>query len=341
VFLNRQVIWLLVLIIILILLSFPRFNRNDIGIRSLTAGGIGSLGDSADYTAMTLYFRGEKTVNDLRPPYTYRPLVPFLAALLPLKNPMTAINLINLLAMILTTIFMYKNIAWLDLDLNYCIIGCGLFVVSFPTFYYATIGYTDPVLVCLLTIGLYLIFNNSWVLLASVIIMGTLVKETIIILNITLMVYLIFNRKIFIKQGLMLSSLMLLFFTVSYYFARRIIPVDPGIGWVPSFERLIFNMSRTRCWLSFLLTYGVPGILALFIFKYRTTIWFNKRFTVTATLLTGILLSFVLFGYSMLAAAADGRFIWTSYPFSVPLAVIVLSEIKNSWLKNKVLCSKT
>jgi hypothetical protein len=111
--------------------------------------------------------------------------------------------------------------------------------------------------------------------------------------------------------------------------------MNPTIGWMPSFEILIFNLSRLRSWLSFLLTFGVPGVFALLIFRYRATSWFHENFAETATLITGFFISILLFGYSMLSAHADGRFIWTSYPFSVPLAVIVLSEIRKSRLVNR------
>ena len=36
----------------------------------------------------------------------------------------------------------------------------------------------------------------------------------------------------------------------------------------------------------------------------------------------------------MLSAYADGRFIWTSYPFTVPLAVFAIQETKNAWVLN-------
>ena len=325
---KKTILWLSILSCILVLISLPRFNRNDIGIQSITAKGMGIPGDSAKYTAITLYFRGEKTANDLQPPFTYRPLIPFLAALLPLKA-MTAINLINLAAMVITVIYMYKILVWLGIDFQLCMIGCGLYVVSFPTFYYTTIGYIDPVLICVLTIGLYLIFTNKWGLLAGIIIAGVLVKETVIILIFTLAAYLISSRKAFTKQGLILP-LVCVIFIISYYIARRIIPAGPNVAWMPSFETLLNNMSRIRSWLSFLFTLGIPGILAPFIFRYRATEWFQEKFAETATLITGFLISILLFGYAMLSAYADGRFIWTSYPFSVPLATIVLNEIKKA-----------
>jgi hypothetical protein len=163
---------------------------------------------------------------------------------------------------------------------------------------------------------------------------GVLVKETIVILILTLAAYLMFSRTIFAKRGLVLP-LMLLIFAAVYYIARTIIPVSPTVGWTPSFETFVYNVLRPRSWLSFLLSFGAPGFLGFFIFGFRKTHWFQERFAETATLITGFLISVLLFGFSMVSAYADGRFIWTSYPFSVPLAVIVLNETKRILLVGK------
>jgi hypothetical protein len=325
---KKTVVWLLILSCLLVLITLPRFNRHDTGLQSITTEGTGKLGDSAHYTAITLYFRGEQSADYLIPPFTYRPLIPFLASLLPF-SAMTAINLINLAAMIIALVFLYKILAWFDIEFTLRIIGCGLFVVSFPTFYYATIGYIDPVLICLVTVGLYMILTNNWAVLTGVIIAGVFVKETIAILVLTLAAYLWFKRQLFSKQGVVLIVIGVAY-AICYQITRKIIPVNPTYAWSPSVGILLFNMLRPRSWLSFGLTYGIPGVLALLIFRYRTTDWFRERFAETATLIAGLVIAVLLFGYSMLSAYADGRFIWMSYPFTVPLAAIVIHEINKT-----------
>lgn len=89
------------------------------------------------------------------------------------------------------------------------------------------------------------------------------------------------------------------------------------------------NLLRPKSTLSFLLSFGVPGILSVFIFNFRKTGWFHERLPETATLVAGIVISILLHVYSMIAAYADGRIIWLSYPFAIPLAVIVLGEMGN------------
>lgn len=331
-YLKKTILWLVALSCVLILITLPRFNRNDIGIQSITASGSRKLGDSAQYIAMTLYFRGEQSIDELRPPFTYRPLIPFIASLLPFKA-MTSINIINLTAMIIALIFMYKILVWLKLDFIYCIIGCSLFVISFPTFYYTTIGYIDPALICLLIVGLYFILKKRWTSLIIILIIGAFVKETAIILILITVSSFAITRKFKQKQLLLLSTISIVFL-ISYYFARMIIPVNPIIGWTPSFNRLLYNMSRPRSWISFFLSFGIPGVLSLMIYRYKSTDSFHNRSSEITVLITGLIISILLFGYSMLSAHADGRFIWTSYPFSIPLAVLVIKEIKNTWVLN-------
>ena len=66
---------------------------------------------------------------------------------------MTAINLVNLAALLCALLFTLRNIAWLGLGFAHQMFGGALFVISFPTFYYAAIGYVDPALICFLTLG--------------------------------------------------------------------------------------------------------------------------------------------------------------------------------------------
>ncbi|MBL1211749.1 MAG: hypothetical protein HND52_00205 [Ignavibacteriae bacterium] len=326
-FTRKALIWLSILSFVMVLLTLPRFDRNDIFIKSITTDGTGKLSDSEKYVAITNYFRGEVDAKELLPPFSYRPLVPYIASLLPFKA-MTAINLINLAVLIIAIFILYKLLHLLGIDFSSSIIACGLFVVSFPTFYYATIGFLDPSLIFLLIIGTYLIFKNKLISLLIVISFGVFVKETIIILPMILAAYLFFNKRLFKKDGLILL-LSIIIFTIGFFVTRLIIPANPEVGWMPSIEQLLFNITRPRTFISFILSFGAPGFLSLFIFKYKNSIWLNEKFALTATLITGVIISIALFGFAMLSAYADGRFVWTSYPFTVPLAAMVISEFRN------------
>ncbi len=209
-----------------------------------------------------------------------------------------------------------------------------MFVFSFPTFYYTTVGYVNPVLVCLLTLGLYFLLANKWMRFTLVLVTGVFVKETIVLLIFVAAVYLVLTRRIFSRQGLMLPGT-LVAFALATYAARKIVPVDSAVGWSPILEIFQSNVLRPRSWLSFLLTFGIPGVLTLFIFRYRKSPWSQEHFAEIGTLLSGVIISIILFGYAMLSAFADGRFIWTSYPFSVPLAAIVIKLMRPEWGRSR------
>ncbi|HVO75886.1 MAG TPA: hypothetical protein VMT35_17815, partial [Ignavibacteriaceae bacterium] len=79
-------------------------------------------------------------------------------------------------------------------------------------------------------------------------------------------------------------------------------------------------------YLSTLLTFGIPGfLLSWYLLKYKITSFSTLEYA----FLTGAAAGLILFFYSLFSAYSDGRFIWYTYPFAVPLAVSFLSkEIK-------------
>ncbi|RME76505.1 MAG: hypothetical protein D6784_05700 [Chloroflexi bacterium] len=314
----------------MVIITLPRFNRNDFGVKAFTSGGKLSttlLGDAAQYVAFTQYFRNNIPASDLIVPFVYRPLVPFVAAQLPF-SPMTAINIINLLGLLGGLVFLDKLLSTLNISQRFQMLGNLMFVFSFPTFYYATIGYIDPVLIGFLILGTYFIFVEKWVFLIFVIGVGALAKETILLLLPVLTTYLLITGKLWTKQGVSLP-LGGLVYGLSIYLVRAYSPVSVlNFVWMPSMERFWFNILRPRSYISFLLTFGIPGILALSIFYPKNQHLILSRWRViTLPLIVGYLLSITLFFYSMFSAYADGRFIWTSYPFSIPLATIIMEKM--------------
>jgi hypothetical protein len=183
---------------LLVLLTLPRFNRRDVGFNPQHWGrGIEiDIGDATHYINIIRHFRHEEISLSLKPPFTYRPLVPFLASRMPF-DAMTSINLINVTASLIAMVFVYIILSLFGFGFPWRIVGCGMFTVSLPSVWYVSNGYVDAVLIALLTIGTYLIFSNRWLPLALLIFIGSFVKETIIILFPPLMAYLYFRRKLF------------------------------------------------------------------------------------------------------------------------------------------------
>lgn len=323
---KKSIFSLLMLCCLLILFTLPRFNGGEKILNAITSikPGESSL-DGKIYMHMTSYFRGEAELSQLTPPYTYRPLAPFLAAQLPF-DAKTSVNVLNIIFLMIAIFFLYAILSWFKFDFRLKIIGCLLFIISFPTFYYASVGYIDPVFISLLTIGLYLILRNKWIYLALLIIIGVFVKETVILLLPLMFIYLFQSKKIFKKEALIMI-LIFFFSSIAYYFSRRIIPLNPNLAWVPSKDLLIMNLLRPRTYISFLLSFGIPGVLSLFIFSFRSSVWFKERWKETQVLISGVILALLLSVYSLFSAFTDGRFIWVAYPFAIPLSIIVLDEL--------------
>jgi hypothetical protein len=77
------------------------------------------------------------------------------------------------------------------------------------------------------------------------------------------------------------------------------------------------------------LTFGVPGFL-FFVLSVKhgwRKILSNKP--LCYSLITGLFMSLILTFYAASAAYLDGRYIWTSYPFSIPLSLLLLKLNRN------------
>jgi len=115
-----------------------------------------------------------------------------------------------------------------------------------------------------------------------------------------------------------------IFYFLTIYFLHSVKPNNLSYIWIPTYEIFIGNVSRPRTFASFILTFGIPGILSsLFIYYY-----FIRDKSVlknNLTLISGLLISFCLWSYSVISAYSDGRFIWPSIVFSLPLSMIFLN----------------
>lgn len=320
--------WLFLLGCLTVLVALPRFNRRDLGPwPPASTDAVILLGDAPRYIGMVEDFRGEPRTFPGRPPrspFTYRPLVPLVASLLPF-DAMTSINIVSLAALLIALICIYASLFRLGFDFPWCVAGCLMFIFSLPAYYYSTCGYTDAALVSCLAAGVLLILTNRWTYLALLIFLGAFVKETIMLLIPPLAIYLLFRRTLFTKEGMILPVAVALF-AAGYLLARRTIPGQPVFLWIPTMEYLTENLSRVSSWKSYAVAPGVQGVLAVFIFRCTKTGWFRERLPEMAMFITGCLMSLALAGYAVVSAFADGRYFWTSYPFSIPLAAVVLAE---------------
>lgn len=314
------------LIFCLIIVTLPRFNWGEIGSLKSFVGS--KPFDIEQYETYTEYFKGDKEKgSEMEGPFAYRPLVPLLASFLPF-DALTSINLVNLLFLIIALYPLAGILKLFKLDGNYILIGELLFIFSFPVFYYGTSGYIDSVLITFIMFGTYLILKEKLFLFFLTFIAGMSVKETIIILIPVFTFYLFFQKKILLRRRLMLFLLLIIIYLAGMFFLRKLTPGAESYIWYPSVNIFIKNLTRVKTFLSILLTFGFPGIGSL-LFTYKL-IRNRASYTKELILIMGVIFIMLISLFSLFAAYADGRHIWTSYPFTIPLSVLYLKSLNNS-----------
>jgi hypothetical protein len=318
------------LVLILALVASVRFDYRDPGpVRSWTAGArAGPYGHPIDvegYVRLTRYFRAEAPADSMISPFCFRPLVPLLAALLPLR-PLTAIDLINLLALAAALLVVLRACSWAGLPPGAAWVGGVLFAVSFPTFYYATIGFVDPVAVLAAAILLLLTLKRAgtgWLIVAAI--AAVLVKESnAAFAALPLAGAWLRGRRSGSELAAAAAPLVLSIGAVVA--TRGLLPFpDPGYAWTPSAAALRDNLLRPRTYASACLTAGVPALLAIGAIargRWKEVLGGAER----SILLAGASIALALYGYSFTAAYTDGRILWVGYPFVVPIAATWFAE---------------
>jgi hypothetical protein len=311
-----------ILTILLILVCLPRFNRSDKGFSKYSAN---IPGDSKHYVNYIDYFKGRVGKSELEEPYIYRPLVPYLASLLPF-DAMTSLNVLNLLFMIATLFFLVLTLNALFIRHSYLILSGILFVFSFPTFYYSTIGYLDPVVLLIIMSSIYAMTIKAYIILPAIILAGGFSKETTLIIIPVYFVYMLVNKERR-TVGLVYFAVSVVMYLSAVYISRHVVsPIQTNFQWMPSLERFFYNIARVRTWGSFMLTFGIPGLLSLLIL---VRLLYKKSYNLLVNLLPyfcGIAVSVLLFVYSLFSAYSDGRFIWPAVLFSILILAIYLNE---------------
>ncbi|HMI30744.1 MAG TPA: hypothetical protein VK527_03325 [Candidatus Limnocylindrales bacterium] len=266
--------------------------------------------DVEGYVRLTEFFRGHTPADSLIAPFCFRPLVPFAASVLPVDAP-SAVNVINLLCLMLTVLALDRILSFLGYAVRARTLGCLLFIVSFPTFYYGTIGFVDPAAVMFVTLGIYAVLKGRWVLLGAITVLGVLAKETVGI--VALLPILRTRRQIALAA--LLSGLAVL--TLAW--VRALLPGHHFL-WLPSLRTILDNAARPRTYLTFLLTVGPLLALAL------AGAWKRRLTPGSHFFWAGFALALAVYVYSLFSTYADGRSVWTAVPFLVPLAVSLFAR---------------
>lgn len=283
----------------------PRFNGNQLLVKQEPY-------DLKYFKAYVEYFRDQPLTAPLRPATNWRFLVPYLASKIPF-DAVTSINLVNCVFLILALGVFYKTLKLLKIEQNKIWHSLWIFVLSFPMFYYSTIGYVDASLFFFIALSIYFTIINKPGLFLLSILLGLCVKETIAI---AIPFYLFYHLKRDRKKAIYTSLVTIISFAVLFYVIKKIAPVSiegsENNFWKFDCINLKNNFFRINTWLSFILTIGSPGLVILLELRKLSfyKIWSNQ---VILSCLVCVASAFFFYTLSYLSTVADGRIIWLTY----------------------------
>lgn len=313
---------LLVLFFILFIgVTSVRFNRNTALINR-------PLNDARYFIAYVEHFRGETPSDVIRPASNWRMLVPFVAAQLPLE-PLTAINITNQLLLLLSSLFLFHSLSKIGIEKGYKWLALFLFVVSFPTFYYTTIGYVDAGVMCFVSLGIWAILSSQTLWLVIAFVLGFLAKESIIVLlPFTAGYYWILNER---KKAIGLTIVLLAIYILESYLVREFAYLTPGeknnLFWEIDLQNIPLNLSRINSLLAPVLSLGVVGLIYLWsVIQTKSTLIKNPLAVASLALL---LTALAMYGFAFITTFADGRPIWLAYYGMLLVSMQHLKQAKN------------
>ncbi|MBN8571595.1 MAG: hypothetical protein J0M18_18375 [Ignavibacteria bacterium] len=321
---NKIYLKLTLLSIIIILIGMIRFNRNDIGITNVTVPDAAydklKSNDAIRYINMTNYFRGETSPDILIPPFTTRVLIPMAASVLPFA-PDTSVNIINLILTIASLIVLYKILKYLELPQGAITLGLLIFTFSFPVFYNTTTTYVDASFMFFVYLALYCMLKEKFYALILVFILGSMTKEAMIIIIPVYFLSEIFKGKK-ISTVLVYCYLLCMAYSLTRVILLYIRPNDLNYFPLPSMDFITNNILRPRSYISFVLSFGISGFVSVFfLVLLRKNL--KELLSRYGIFFSGIAVSIIYAIYAFFSAYADGRYIWTSVPFSIPFMLIL------------------
>lgn len=300
-------------ILLTILLSLPRFAHHT--------------PDSKQYVNLAKYFRGDLPREQLRGPFAYRILVPFLAASLPSDNLDLNFALINVLATILAYLVFIpylKRFVATRTDFN---VGMLMLVVSFPTFNYASAVLTDPVGFLMFSIAAYLLLVERYCLFSCAVCLGLLARESALFLVPASIVYVVMShlgqkKKNWMKAFGILAIVVippaLALFADRAYFSD----VPNYYSYGLSLRKFLVNITRTINWITFFLALGPPLLLCLIGLRRDGLRFVSNLPHREARLLFSLTIVGVLHMMYSIATGMSGRYVWPYYSVLIPLAVL-------------------
>lgn len=300
--------------VLFVLFILPRFNGNQLIIKQEPY-------DSKYFKSYVEYFRAEPLTNELRPATNWRFLVPLIASYLPV-SALTAINLINALSLALGLWVFFKTMQLVGIDTLQCWQSLWLFIVSFPMFYYSSIGYVDAALFIFIAISIYATFNHKPFLFSIAILTGLCVKESIAI---AIPFYLFYHYKNNKKSAFTTTLITCLLYAIIFFTIKKYAPISAEITrnnfWKFNINNASINLYRANTWLSFILSFGAAGLLsARQLLNQSFSQILNNNIYMACLACIGC--AIILYVLSYFSTIADGRIIWISYFYMLLISFV-------------------
>lgn len=305
-----------VIILVTVLLGIPRFAHKT--------------PDSIYYLQTSKYFSGEMEKTELKTPFAYRIVIPYLAHLGPVKNLEFNFAVINLLITILSYLifaFFLKEFFGSDHLMK---IGMILLLFSFPSLNYSSAVLTDAGSFLVIVLTAYLLLKERYFLAIISLSLGVFIRESVISMALAASLYVLIagwrNNRL---KYLFYSFLTLISPVCVYLFLRTQFLDVEGHIWLPSIAIVIRNLKRPDAWATFLLTLAPLLILIIIGIKQKgisflkQMSWRNRIFVYSVTVSSVLLIL-----YSVLAAFMSGRFVWPFYVVLIPVAVLSVKDTK-------------
>jgi hypothetical protein len=298
-----------------------RFNRNTAIINR-------PLNDARYFVAYVEYFRGEKPSYIIRPASNWRMLVPYVASVLPLK-PLTAINITNQILLLLSMVLLYYSMLQLGIGKGYVWLGLMLFNISFPAFYYTSIGYVDAGVMFFVSAGIYTTLKKWWWLLLIAFSTGFLAKESIVVLIPFVAVYNWLQHKK--KQAVLIALLLALIYVIESYLVRQYAYITPGeknnLFWVVNADNISLNLHRINSLLAPILTLGLVGLI--YLFNIKSSLKINRPLAWASLAMLACCLA--MYAFAFITTFADGRPLWLAYYAMIILGMYAMQhQAKNN-----------
>lgn len=285
--------------------------------------------DIYEYHAYVEYFRGDFDRYPIYGPWRWRLVPSLIASWTPIQDQAVAFATVSLAFLVLGAVALVAASARNGLGRRGQSLVAILYAVSFPVVWYGTSGYVDGSSMALLCVGLYLMQSRRWWLLLLLLPIGMLTKETFLIIVPVAGTYL-WARSERKNDWVPWTAAFAVTAVGTFVAARFLLPSPRNLDWYPRLARLSWNISRPEATGAFILSCGVVAPLALWraweLLRARSTTEGAAALRENAHLIVGLLLGFLVALHGYLTAYADGRHIWTIYPWGVVLAAMLVER---------------